>query len=95
MPLPVRFIDDEFWQDVRQELDRARTKFDWWPQNPVEAAAIASEEMGEVVKAVNNYYHQHGDDTPDDIYKEAVQAAAMLVRFVTETPLFSDMWKEK
>ena len=86
--------EEHFAADVQRELAQARWKFGWWPQNPVEAAAIVNEEAGEVVKGINNWHHGHGDDTPEEIYKEAVQAAAMLVRFVTETPLFRNMWDD-
>ncbi len=68
---------------VLTELDRARARYPRWPADLIHAAAIASEESGEVVKAVNNYVWQHGDDSMDDIRKEAIQAIAMWVRFLT------------
>ena len=71
---------------VSAELARARHKFPWWPNDLVKACAIASEESGEVTKAVNNYYWAHGNDTPIDIQAEAIQAIAMLVRFLVDTP---------
>lgn len=78
--------DNHVFALVRAELSKARTRYPWWPSDIVHAAAIASEESGEVVKAVNNYYWKHGDDGMDDIRKEAVQAIAMLIRFLVETP---------
>lgn len=77
--------DEQVIALVTEELERARGKFPWWPGDMVHAAAIANEEGGEVVKAVNNRYWAHGDDTWGDIQKEAIQAIAMWVRFLTET----------
>jgi hypothetical protein len=71
---------------VASELARARHKFPWWPSDMVKACAIANEENSEVVKSVNNLYWSHGSDTQADIQIEAIQAIAMLYRFLTETP---------
>ena len=68
------------------ELERARRLYPAWPADLVHAAAVASEEMGEVVKSCNSYYWQQGSDTVDDIRTEAIQAIAMLLRFLAETP---------
>lgn len=76
--------DAEVYAAVSAELQRARTRYPWWPQDMIHAAAIASEESGEVVKAVNNHVWAQGHDTPDDIRAEAVQAIAMWVRFLTD-----------
>lgn len=78
--------DNDILAAVQAELDKARAMFPWWPSDIVQAAAIASEESGETVKAVNNYYWSHGDDTLTDIRKEAIQAIAMWIRFLAETP---------
>jgi NTP pyrophosphatase (non-canonical NTP hydrolase) len=77
--------DGDVFEAVQAELASARTRYPWWPNRSiVHAAAIASEESGEVVKAANNWYWRQGDDTTEDIRKEAVQAIAMWVRFLTE-----------
>ena len=68
------------------ELQRARRLYPEWPADLVHAAAVASEEMGEVVKGCNNFYWHHGDDSVDNIRTEAVQTIAMLLRFLAETP---------
>lgn len=77
--------DEQLFDLVRAELARARARYPDWPADIVHAAAIASEEAGEVVKACNSYRWQQGDDTLEDIRAEAVQAMAMFVRLVTET----------
>lgn len=74
---------------VVNELNKARSRYPQWPDNIVMAAAIANEESGEVVKACNNYYWRHGEDMPDDIAKEAIQAAAMWIRFLVDTPVMN------
>lgn len=77
--------DEQIFNQVRAELAKARTRYPWWPVDMVHAAAIAAEESGEVVKAVNNRFWAHGDDSWADVQKEAIQAIAMWVRFLTET----------
>ena len=76
--------DEQVFALVRTELDRARMRYPAWPTDIVHAAAIASEESGEVVKSVNNYFWDQGDDTWQDIEKEAIQAIAMWCRFLTD-----------
>lgn len=77
--------DEQVFELVRGELAKARTRYPFWPADLVHAAAIANEEMSEVIKSVNNRFWGHGDDTWADIQGEAVQAIAMLVRFLTES----------
>jgi len=81
----ARMTDADVFDLARAELARARAKYPAWPADLVHAAAIASEESGEVVKACNSYVWQQGDETPADIRKEAVQAIAMFVRLLTES----------
>lgn len=82
----ARLDDAQVFALVRAELAKARVRYGWWPTDLVQACAIANEESGEVVKAVNNRYWQHGPETMEDIRKEAVQAIAMWCRFLVETP---------
>jgi len=80
----VGMTDADVFDLARAELARARAKYPAWPADLVHAAAIASEESGECVKAVNSYHWQQGDETLADIRAEAVQAIAMWTRFLTE-----------
>ena len=82
--------DAEVIELARAELARARIKYPFWPADLIHAAAIASEESGEVVKSVNNYVWQQGDDSIADIRKEAIQAIAMWVRFLADSPQMGD-----
>lgn len=77
---------DAIFDAVRAEVGRARSRYPAWPENIVMAVAVAAEEMGEVVKDANTYYWRQGNATPETIRKEAIQAMAMLVRVLEETP---------
>lgn len=72
---------------IRGELLRVRQPgmYPMWPVGLVEGAAIASEESGEVVKAVNTYVWGQGSEGVEEIFLEGVQAAAMWVRFLVES----------
>lgn len=78
--------DADVFGMVEAELKKARERYPFWPADIVAAAAIASEESGEVIKATNEFYWSQGDSKLADIRAEAVQAIAMWVRFLTETP---------
>lgn len=78
--------DSDVFELVARELEKARARYPFWPADIVAAAAIASEESGEVIKATNEFYWSQGDSKLADIRVEAIQAIAMWVRFLTETP---------
>lgn len=65
---------------ILAELRRAERKFPTWPTDPVHASAIVAEEAGELVRAANQATFESGD--PQDMLTEAVQTAAMGLRFV-------------
>lgn len=71
--LPGRLV-----ADVDKEIEKARNKF---PTNKLLLGACA-EEHGEFIKALLDYEQKGG--SVSDIYKEAVQAIAMIVRLVEE-----------
>jgi len=66
---------------ILDELKNAEEEFPWWPADPVHAASIASEEAGELTKAVNDFYWGR-EKNKLGIEKEAVHAAAMYIRFL-------------
>ena len=69
--------------DVLEEVERASTKFPLWPTDPLHAVAIVNEEVGELNKALlQEAYELNEGITQEDIRKEAVQSAAMLIRFI-------------
>jgi len=67
-------------QLIIEELARARAKFPWWPKDPIHAAAIVAEEAGELVKDALQMVYE--PDKPHNIAKEAIQTAAMALRFL-------------
>ena len=68
--------------EVLRELERATAKFPTWPTDPLHALAVLGEEFGELTKeAVQLVYEPH-KTSPEAFRKEAVQTAAMALRFV-------------
>jgi len=66
--------------DIKNELGRAEKKFPGWPSDPVHGAAIVAEESGELIKAAIDWYYGRGKAR--DVKAEAIQTAAMAVRFL-------------
>ena len=69
-------------QAILEEFDRATKIHPDWPTDPVHAAAILSEEAGEVIKAVNNAVTGKKDGKDSDYTTEAIQCGAMCLRFL-------------
>lgn len=68
--------------EVYSEIDRATAKFPTWPTDPLHAVSVLGEEYGELVKAtLQHTYEPHKSDL-SDVREEAVQTAAMAIRFV-------------
>lgn len=68
--------------DIGQELEKAKRKFPEWPTDPIHAAMIVAEESGELMKEIlQMVYEPHKTDI-DKVRKEALQTAAMCVRFI-------------
>ena len=67
---------------VMAELDHARNIYPIWPKDRIHQAAIVMEEAGELVQAsLQQHYEPHKGGNP---IKEAVQTAAMAIRFLEE-----------
>lgn len=69
-------------KDVLDELVRAEKIHPNYPSDPVHAAAIISEEAGEIVKAVNNIIDGKKTGRDSDYKTEAIHCAAMCIRFL-------------
>lgn len=67
---------------VLAELARATVKFPTWPTDPLHAVAVVGEEAGELHKAVLQAVYEPHKSTPEDVATEAVQTAAMALRFL-------------
>jgi len=70
--------DGRFLADVAHELSRARAKF---PGNTLQMMAL-TEEVGELAQALID--HRMGKQTEEQVYREAVQVAAMAVRVAVD-----------
>ncbi len=68
--------------EVMAECDRARRKFPSWPHDPIHAAAVVFEEAGELQKAVLEHTYEPHKSNLDDVRDEAIQTAAMALRFL-------------
>ena len=71
---------DTILESVITELDLARAKWPDWPVDPVHAAAVVSEEAGELVQAANDFCYSGG--SIEQMELEARQVGAMAVRFL-------------
>lgn len=70
-------------QEVIDEVLRAKTKFPEWPTDPFHALGILGEELGELNKdIVQHMYEPNKGVTRAMIRAEAIQTAAMALRFV-------------
>lgn len=68
--------------DVLAEVTRAIKKFPTWPTDPLHAVAVLGEEFGELTKAVLQSVYEPHKSTPADARAEAIQTAAMALRFL-------------
>lgn len=67
---------------VAEELEKAILKFPTWPTDPLHAVAVVNEEIGELNKAILQYVYEPHKADGDEVRKEAIQAAAMTLRFL-------------
>lgn len=67
---------------VWTELEKACAKFPTWPTDPLHALAVLGEEFGELTKDVLQMAYEPGKTNAENVRKEAIQTAAMALRFV-------------
>lgn len=67
--------------EILNEVRRAMRKFPTWPTDPLHALAVLGEEYGELNKAVLQFTYEPHKTTLEEIRSEAVQTAAMALRF--------------
>jgi len=68
--------------EIAAEMERATVKFPTWPTDALHAVGVVAEEMGELQKEVMQLTYEPHKSTPDTVRKEAVQLAAMSLRFL-------------
>lgn len=89
-PLPQpQTVHERVIGHIGQELIRATDKFPEWPEDPLHAMAVVHEEVGELAKAVLQQMYEPYKNSPNAVYMEAVQAAAMLIRFMENLSTYS------
>lgn len=67
--------------DIYAELASAIAKFPTWPTDPLHALAVLGEEFGELTKDVLQMTYEPGKTNAGNVRKEAIQTAAMALRF--------------
>jgi hypothetical protein len=70
------------WEEIDEELHRAINKFPTWPTDIIHAGNVVSEEAGELSKAVLQAVYEPNKSNIEDVRKEAIQTAAMCIRFI-------------
>ena len=70
------------------EYERAKQQHPLWPTDPIHAAAIVSEEAGELVQAANDYTYDR-ENVRSTMIEEAVQVGAMAIRFLKNIGKYS------
>ena len=86
----LQYMPDEkptIINEILDELNRAITKFPTWPTDPLHASAILGEEAGELDKALLEYIYE-GKGSIREIRKEAIQTAAMAIRFLNSIGVY-------
>lgn len=68
--------------EIYAEVERALKKFPKWPTDPIHAAAVVAEESGELVKAALESTYEPWKGSKENLRAEAVQTAAMCIRFI-------------
>ena len=73
---------DEVIQKVVMEVMKAAKKYPTWPTDPIHALAVLGEEYGELNKAVVQMAYEPHKASFEQVEEEAVQTAAMAIRFL-------------
>lgn len=69
-------------EEIIHETARATAKFPTWPTDALHAVGVVAEEMGELQKEVMQLTYEPHKSTSESVRKEAVQLAAMTLRFL-------------
>jgi hypothetical protein len=76
------------WQSIAEEIcdeiARAEKKHPNWPKDVIKAAAIVSEENGELIRAAVQFDMEGG--SIEAVRKEAIETAAMCIRLLKNLP---------
>ncbi len=75
-------MEHHIFELIDVELERAVKKFPTWPTDPLHALAVLGEEYGELTKSVLQYTYEPHKTSFEEIRSEAIQTAAMSIRFL-------------
>ena len=67
---------------ISVEIGKAQSKFPTWPTDPLHAIGVVNEEVGELNKELLQLTYEPHKGNQAAVFEEAVQAAAMAVRFL-------------
>lgn len=76
------------WSEIEKEVRKAKKAYPNWPDHPAAQAGIVVEEAGELMKAALEFKYEKGkkgrtaDDQIERMREEAIQTAAMAIRFL-------------
>lgn len=74
--------------EVFAEIQKAVAKFPTWPTDPLHALAVLGEEYGELTKATLQLTYEPHKTSMDELRTEAIQTAAMALRFLQSLPVY-------
>ena len=69
-------------EQILHEVDNSMEKYPTWPTDPLHALAVLGEEYGELTKDILQMTYEPHKTSPENIKTEAIQTAAMAIRFV-------------
>jgi hypothetical protein len=75
-------------RDIIIEYNRACEKHVAWPSDLIHAGAIVAEEAGELTRATLQVTYEDGNKTMPNM--EAIQVGAMAIRFISNSPYYSN-----
>lgn len=81
-------------EQIANEIDRAVEKFPSWPSDPLHALAVVAEEFGELSQATLQTVYEPNKSSVADVRTEAIQLAAMAIRFLISLDSNQYGWKE-
>lgn len=74
--------------EIMAEVAKATRKFPTWPTRIIDAGNVVSEEAGELAKACLQVTYEKEKETLDGVRTEAVQTAAMCIRFLASMDVY-------
>ncbi len=87
-----KMTSNEIIQAIFEEVERAEKKYPYWPEDAIHAAAVVNQEAGELAEACLAVRYKKG--SIEHAAEEAVQTAAMAVRFLLGLDRYHSMKRD-